>query len=129
MEVLFGVGFGGGEARKRFVEQANYPLLFWERGKDYLDAVESRLVYNRNSGSRCQGFQLVFEPAGQHLIEQEFGQRLVSIGENRVDLLVESHRHGIQANLSEVAYARHEDGIRWSYSSDFRPRLRQTIFR
>jgi hypothetical protein len=31
-EVLFGVGFGGGEARKRFVQQADDPLLFGERG-------------------------------------------------------------------------------------------------
>ena len=32
LEVLFGVGFGGGEARKRFVQQADDPLLFGERG-------------------------------------------------------------------------------------------------
>ena len=32
LEVLFSVGFGGGETRKRFVEQANDPLLFGERG-------------------------------------------------------------------------------------------------
>ena len=30
LEVLFGVGFGGGEAVKRFVEDANDPLLFGE---------------------------------------------------------------------------------------------------
>jgi len=28
LEVLFGVGFGGGEALKRFVQQADDPLLF-----------------------------------------------------------------------------------------------------
>ena len=32
LEVLFGVGFGGGDARKRFVQQADDPLLFGERG-------------------------------------------------------------------------------------------------
>ena len=33
LEVLFGVGFGGGDAVKRFVEDADDPLLFGERGK------------------------------------------------------------------------------------------------
>ncbi len=33
LEVLFGVGFGGGEALKRFVEQADDPLLFGQRGR------------------------------------------------------------------------------------------------
>ena len=33
LEVPFGVGFGGGEARKRFVEQADDSLLFGEWGK------------------------------------------------------------------------------------------------
>ena len=32
LEVLFGVGFGGGEALKRFVQQADDPLLFGQRG-------------------------------------------------------------------------------------------------
>ena len=31
LEVLFGVGFGGGDAVKRFVEDADDPLLFGER--------------------------------------------------------------------------------------------------
>ena len=30
LEVLFGVGFGGGDALKRFVEEADDPLLFGE---------------------------------------------------------------------------------------------------
>ena len=34
LEVPFGVGFGGGEARKRFVEQADDSLLFGEWGED-----------------------------------------------------------------------------------------------
>ena len=32
LEVLFGVGFGGGEALKRFVQQSDDPLLFGQRG-------------------------------------------------------------------------------------------------
>jgi hypothetical protein len=32
LEVPFGVGFGGGEARKRFVEQGDNSLLFGEWG-------------------------------------------------------------------------------------------------
>src|ERR1035437_1009587 len=32
LEVLLGVGFGGGDALKRFVEDADDPLLFGERG-------------------------------------------------------------------------------------------------
>ena len=31
LEVLFGVGFGGGDAVKRFVEDADNPPLFGER--------------------------------------------------------------------------------------------------
>jgi hypothetical protein len=31
-EVLFGVGFGGGDALKRFAKDPDNPLLFWERG-------------------------------------------------------------------------------------------------
>ena len=33
LEVLFGVSFGGGDAVKRFVEDADDPPLFGERGK------------------------------------------------------------------------------------------------
>ena len=33
LEVLFGAGFGGGEARKRVVEQGDDSLLFGERGE------------------------------------------------------------------------------------------------
>ena len=32
LEVLFGVGFGGGDALKRFVEDADNPLLLAQRG-------------------------------------------------------------------------------------------------
>ncbi len=32
LKVPFGVGLGGGEASKRFVEHADDPLLFGERG-------------------------------------------------------------------------------------------------
>jgi hypothetical protein len=32
LEVLFGVGFRGGEALKRFVQQSDDPLLFGQRG-------------------------------------------------------------------------------------------------
>ena len=37
LEVLFGVGFGGGDALKRFVEDADDPLLFGERGDGNLN--------------------------------------------------------------------------------------------
>ena len=37
LEVLFGVGFGGGDALKRFVENADDPPLFGERGDGELD--------------------------------------------------------------------------------------------
>ena len=40
LEILFGVGFGGGEARKRFVEYADYPLLFTERRDGYWNSFE-----------------------------------------------------------------------------------------
>ena len=43
-EVLFGVGFGGGEALKRFVEQADDPLLFGERGDDELQVLEKAVM-------------------------------------------------------------------------------------
>ena len=31
LEVLVGAGFGGGDTLKRFVEDADDPMLFWER--------------------------------------------------------------------------------------------------
>ena len=40
LEVLFGVGFGGGDAVKRFVEDADDPLLFGERGNGNVDCFE-----------------------------------------------------------------------------------------
>ncbi len=40
LEVLFGVGFGGGDALKRFVEDADDPLLFGERGNGNLEVVQ-----------------------------------------------------------------------------------------
>jgi len=33
LEVLFGVGFGGGDALKRFIEDADDSLLFGQGGK------------------------------------------------------------------------------------------------
>jgi hypothetical protein len=33
LQVPFGIGFGGGEARKRFVEQGDDSLLFGEWGE------------------------------------------------------------------------------------------------
>ena len=35
LEVLFGVGFGGGDALKRFVEDADDPPLFRECGRGW----------------------------------------------------------------------------------------------
>ena len=57
LEVLCGVGFGGGDALKHFVEEADDPLLHGERGKldwngleqtslDSLDRCSSALVEN-----------------------------------------------------------------------------------
>ena len=45
LEVLFGVGFGGGDALKRFVEDADDSLLFGERGhaESTVDRLRSRL--------------------------------------------------------------------------------------
>ena len=59
LEVLFGVGFGLGDALKRFVENADDPLLFGERGygisrtlpSQYLD---SGLCYQRRAGRTGQ---------------------------------------------------------------------------
>ena len=39
MEVLFGVGFGGGDALKRLVQNADNPPLFGERGHGNLQPV------------------------------------------------------------------------------------------
>ena len=50
LEVLFGVGFGGGDALKRFVEDADDPLLFGERGDDDW---ERREILDRDTIYRC----------------------------------------------------------------------------
>ena len=60
LEVLFGVGFGGGEARKRFVEQADDPLLFGERGDGNFRVLD---FYLRDIGLRvasCLRYQFFF---------------------------------------------------------------------
>ena len=44
LEVLFGVGFGGGDALKRFVEDADDPLLFGERGNGNRTVLELAAV-------------------------------------------------------------------------------------
>ncbi len=44
LEVLFGVGFGGGDAVKRFVEDGDDAVLFGERGDGNR---ESRLEVDR----------------------------------------------------------------------------------
>ncbi len=44
LEVLFGVGFGGGDALKRFVEDADDPLLFGERWNGNRNFLEFRLA-------------------------------------------------------------------------------------
>src|SRR5437879_6115508 len=42
LKVLLGVGFGGGDALKRFVEYADDPLLFGERRKHQCKIGQSR---------------------------------------------------------------------------------------
>ena len=51
LEVLFGVGLGGGEAGKRLVQYADDPLLFGERGAKYVEVahLRERNILLRNS--------------------------------------------------------------------------------
>ena len=44
LEVLFGVGFGGGDAVKRFVEDADDALLFGKRGQNYRKLSDVALI-------------------------------------------------------------------------------------
>ena len=70
LEVLFGVGFGGGEALKRFVQQADDPLLFGQRGEGNFRVLDFDL---RDIGLRvagCLRHQFIF------LREQEVEQEL-----------------------------------------------------
>ena len=55
LEILFGVGFGGGEARKRFVQQADDPLLFGQRGDGNLEAenVVHLSAWHSRAGASC----------------------------------------------------------------------------
>ena len=53
LEVLFGVGFGGGDARKRFVEDADDPLLFGERRDGNLIRLELVAMTVRVGRYRC----------------------------------------------------------------------------
>jgi len=72
LEVLFGVGFGGGDALKRFVEDADDTSLFRERGQRNLDFLEhadgSHILDGR--ASRLL-FQAVLEVAAVHPVFQE----------------------------------------------------------
>ena len=53
LEILFGVGFGGGYALKRFVEDADDPLLFGERGDGNWVAFNEllRVLFRRSSSN------------------------------------------------------------------------------
>lgn len=44
VEVLFDLGLGGDEARKRFVKQTNNPLLLGERGDGNPQSAELRRI-------------------------------------------------------------------------------------
>jgi hypothetical protein len=48
LEVLFGVGFGDGDARKRFVEEADDPLLFGKWGERDWNLPHAALVELRD---------------------------------------------------------------------------------
>ena len=58
MEVLFGVGFGGGDAVKRFVEDADDSLLFGERGNTDKFAVNEVSVKGRNARATRKPLQI-----------------------------------------------------------------------
>ncbi len=72
MEVLFGVGFGGGEALKRFVQQANDPLLFRQRGDGNASAFDEflrhALLSNCTAHPHC-AFGAKFR-ASQEVVEE-----------------------------------------------------------
>lgn len=53
VEILFGVGFGAGEALKRFVEDADDPLLFDEGRKRKLNLFEFGLADSLCCCSGC----------------------------------------------------------------------------
>ena len=54
LEVLFGVGFGGGDAVKRFVEDADDPLLFGERGKRNRNCFKLRSIESLGLSRLCR---------------------------------------------------------------------------
>ena len=70
LEVLFGVGFGGGEALKRFVQQADDPLLFGQRGDGNGNLTQTALVELRNGQPRNElGKVGMVEVVGEPVIE------------------------------------------------------------
>ena len=81
LEVLFGVGFGGGEARKRFVEQADDPLLFGQRGDGNLLRSHVAISDRRIARAFLEALHLPGEVLGEERVEDErwsipgFGRR------------------------------------------------------
>ncbi len=68
LEVLFGVGPGGGDARKGFVEEGHDPLLFGERGDGEFDSLDIALVDRGENGAFCSTNFILF---GEKYVEKE----------------------------------------------------------
>ena len=72
LEVLFGVGFGGGDAVKRFVEDADDPLLFGERGKrDRILFALIVVMCSTGCADQSAIFDFLQEVGLKEMIEQE----------------------------------------------------------
>ncbi len=75
LEVLFGVGFGSGEARKRFVEDGDDALLFGQRGERNLQRENLFARDARNCSACGQRLEVVERRTENRVNETWFSAR------------------------------------------------------
>ena len=113
LEVLFGVGFGSGEARKRFVQQPDDPLLFRERGDGDLLRSHVAVCNGRIARAFLKAIHLPDEVFGEERVEDEAVVDSLFRSENEVagaaNLLVKMFRH--DGNSLQCGANRREDYV------------------
>jgi len=97
LEVLFGVGFGGGETRKRFVEDTDDAVLLGEGGerdRDFLELTARQLFEGCASAERVQQLYNTAQ-----IIIQKFIDELAT-GNQSFAPLICRHRLGVDDQMT-----------------------------
>jgi hypothetical protein len=83
LEVLFGVGFGGGDALERVVEDADDLPLLWEGRPRELKILDLPATDMRNAKARLDPENMMGEGFGTNEIEQESTVKTITYAQPR----------------------------------------------